>query len=65
MTTPENVDTTTITMPLDLAASLVEDSDCRYDHHAGCQEHGYLVLGPGEMCPQAELKALIAAEATQ
>jgi hypothetical protein len=25
-----------------LLNSLADDSDCRFDHHGGCQEHGYL-----------------------
>jgi hypothetical protein len=28
------------------------DEPCRFDHHGGCQEHGYLSLEPGERCPQ-------------
>ena len=43
-----------------LLESLVEDSDCRFDHHGGCQEHGYLSLEQGEKCPQFELKGLLA-----
>lgn len=31
-----------------------DDSDCRFDHHGGCQEHGHLSIEPGEMCPYAE-----------
>lgn len=42
-----------------LISSLVDDGECRFDHHGGCQEHGYLSLGPGEMCPQEEAKRLI------
>ena len=48
-----------ITIPLDLAESLVDDEDCSYDHHGGCQSHGYLTLEPGELCPQYELKQAI------
>lgn len=49
-----------IAVPLELLQALVDDSECRFDHHGGCQEHGYLDLEPGEVCPQHELKALIA-----
>lgn len=52
---PENL----IAVPLELLRSLVDDGECRFDHHGGCQEHGYLSLEPGETCPQADLKAII------
>ena len=48
-----------ITVPRDLLESLVDDEPCSFDHHGGCQAHGYLGLQPGEMCPQAELKAIL------
>ncbi len=45
----------------DLLDSLVSgDELCDLDHHGGCQSHGYLSLEPGEICPQAELQALLA-----
>lgn len=50
-----------IPAPRELLESLVDADDCRFDHHGGCQAHGYLALEPGELCPQAELKALLAA----
>ena len=43
-----------------LLESLVDGSPCRFDHHGGCQEHGYLILEQGEKCPQFELKGLLA-----
>lgn len=43
-----------------LIADLVDDGECRFDHHGGCQEHGYLELEPGELCPHAEAKQLLA-----
>jgi hypothetical protein len=49
-----------IAVPLELLEALVDDGECRFDHHGGCQEHGYLSLEPGDACPQADLKALIA-----
>lgn len=51
----------TITIPVDLLRSLVnKDDDCWFDHHGGCQAHSYLWLEPGEKCPQAEAKELLA-----
>lgn len=40
-----------------LVAALTDPDDCHFDHHGGCQAHGYLDLKPGEMCPQLEAKA--------
>jgi hypothetical protein len=45
---------------LDLLECFVDD-ECWFDHHGGCQAHGYLALKPGELCPQVELKQLIKA----
>lgn len=44
---------------LTLIRDLVDDDDCQYDHHGGCQTHGYLLLDPGEQCPHAEAKELL------
>lgn len=44
-----------------LIANLVDSDDCWFDHHGGCQAHGYLSLEPGEKCPQQEAKELIEA----
>jgi hypothetical protein len=49
-----------ITIPVELLRSLVDDDECWFDHHGGCQAHGYLSLEPGEKCPQAEAKELLA-----
>lgn len=42
------------------ASSLIRDltdrDECSFDHHGGCQAHGYLSLEPGELCPQQEAK---------
>ena len=42
------------------AANLIRDltgpNPCRFDHHGGCQDHGYLSLKPGETCPQQDAK---------
>jgi len=42
-----------------LLAELVEDSECRFDHHGGCQEHGFLSLEQGEKCPNHEALELL------
>lgn len=47
-------------LPRELLESLVDDEECRFDHHGGCQAHGYLSLEPGELCPQADLKGRLA-----
>jgi len=39
-----------------LIRELTDPEDCQFDHHGGCQAHGYLSLGPGEVCPQLEAK---------
>ena len=44
-----------------LVRDLTDDEPCWLDHHGGCQAHGYLSLKPGERCPQAEAKELLAA----
>lgn len=51
----------TITIPRELLESLIDGGECWFDHHGGCQEHGYLSLEPGELCPQEEAKRLLAA----
>lgn len=44
-----------------LLAELIDEDDCSFDHHGGCQAHGYLSLEPGELCPVEEAKRIIAA----
>jgi hypothetical protein len=46
---------------IELLRSLVDPDDCWFDHHGGCQAHGFLSLEPGEKCPHAEAKELLAA----
>ena len=48
-----------LTVSRDLLESLVSEESCWFDHHGGCQEHGYLTLEAGELCPQMELKQLL------
>jgi hypothetical protein len=43
-------------IPIELVASLIDRDPCWFDHHGGCQAHGYLSLEPGEKCPQQEAK---------
>ena len=50
----------TVPQLLSLIRDLVDDEPCWFDHHGGCQAHGYLSLTPGQQCPQAEAKALLA-----
>lgn len=50
-----------ITVPVELLRSLVDGDPCRFDHHGGCQAHGHLSLEPGEKCPHAEAKEILAA----
>ena len=61
------IDPTTLLALLDevdaLRAALeavVEDTPCRFDHHGGCQEHGYLEPeDPWSPCPVAEAQRLV------
>lgn len=45
-----------------LIADLADDEECSFDHHGGCQEHGYLSLEPGEKCPNQAAKDFLEAE---
>lgn len=45
-----------------LLRDLTDDESCEFDHHGGCQAHGYLSLEPGEKCPQQEAKELLKQE---
>ncbi|MBT8161017.1 MULTISPECIES: hypothetical protein [Arthrobacter] len=44
-----------------LIHSLTDRDYCSFDHHGGCQAHGYLDLQPGETCPQQEAKEFVKA----
>lgn len=39
-----------------LIRDLTDRDPCWFDHHGGCQAHGYLSLEPGELCPQQAAK---------
>ena len=43
-----------------LIHDLTDPGECWFDHHGGCQEHGYLTLQTGEKCPHAEARELLA-----
>lgn len=45
-----------------LIRDMTDPGKCWFDHHGGCQEHGYLELKPGELCPHAEAKQLLGAD---
>lgn len=45
-----------------LIRDMTDPGKCWFDHHGGCQEHGYLDLKPGELCPHAEAKQLLGDE---
>lgn len=32
---------------------------CRFDHHGGCQAHGYLDIRPGESCGIEEVRQFL------
>lgn len=42
----------------DLAKELYDDEPCSFDHHGGCQAHGWLEPGPGEECPDGRAQRL-------
>lgn len=42
-----------------LLADMVDPDPCWFDHHGGCQAHGYLSLEPGDKCPHQEAKELL------
>lgn len=39
---------------------LVDPDPCWFDHHGGCQAHGYFSIKPGEKCPNQEARDLLA-----
>jgi hypothetical protein len=49
-----------VTISRDLLECLTDESECWFDHHGGCQEHGYLSLKPGEKCPHQEAREILA-----
>jgi len=47
-----------------LIRDMVDPDLCWFDHHGGCQAHGYLSLKPGELCPHMEAKQLLGGESS-
>lgn len=43
-----------------LVCNLSDGEVCAFDHHGGCQTHGYLSLKPGERCPMGEANKIAA-----
>lgn len=39
-----------------LLAEFVDDEPCQFDHHGGCQTHGFLEPNPGERCHVARTR---------
>ncbi len=50
-----------VTVSRELLEAFVDDSECWFDHHGGCQQHGYLSLRPEQLCPQEEVKQILTA----
>lgn len=46
---------------LNLIRDLTNDEPCDYDHHGGCQTHGYLNLEPAERCPHDDARQILTA----
>lgn len=51
-----------MTVPVELLEALLDTDDCWFDHHGGCQAHGYISLRNGQECPQHELKRRLGLE---
>ncbi|MFI7448119.1 hypothetical protein ACIBQX_11530 [Nonomuraea sp. NPDC049714] len=50
-----------VAIPAELLQALTDPDECWFDHHGGCQAHGFLSLEPGERCPHAEAREILAA----
>ncbi len=40
-----------------------DDDPCSFDHHGGCQAHGFLSLRPGQICPAVQAHGMLVAHA--
>jgi len=49
---------------LSVMRDLVDTEPCWFDHHGGCQAHGFISLEPGEKCPHAQAKELLGLESS-
>lgn len=45
---------------LRLLSELTDPDPCWFDHHGGCQAHGFISLQPGETCPHQDAKEFVA-----
>lgn len=52
-------DVTELAEMLDAHTHPPSEDPCVFDHHGGCQAHGFLSLKPGELCPTARAHALL------
>lgn len=48
-----------IVVDRELLDDLADRDPCWFDHHGGCQAHGYLSLEAGERCPHARARELL------
>lgn len=44
----------------ELIVDLADGEPCDFDHHGGCQSHGYIDLEPDQQCPQGKANRLAA-----
>lgn len=51
---------TALDQTIALLGDLADPDPCWFDHHGGCQAHGYLSLEPGEVCPVKRAQDLVA-----
>lgn len=56
---PGDAERHSVLVPRELLEALVDPDPCWFDHHGGCQAHGWLEPDPGAVCPQERLKALL------
>jgi hypothetical protein len=50
-----------VVVSADLLDDLTDSDECWFDHHGGCQAHGFLSLEAGERCPNAVAREMLAA----
>lgn len=46
----------------EIICCIADEEQCWFDHHGGCQTHGYLNLAPGEKCPMGEANEIYLAK---
>jgi hypothetical protein len=62
-TTPASELRTQLATAMTLLRALEDGEPCWFDHHGGCQAHGFLGLQPGEKCPNGAARELLEATA--